>query len=313
MTRKTVANKMPGLSGRLADTDIRLLRIFKAVVECGGFTAAQVDLNITRAAISIAMADLEQRLSLRLCQRGRGGFAVTDQGQEVYRATLQLLSSLEDFRTQVNSIHAQLKGELNIGITDNLVTMPRMQITHALKALKKRGPDVQINIRMIPPGEVEKGVLDGHLHIGVVPELKPLAGLDYIRLYTEESRLYCSNTHPLFSQNEGVLTQALVESCDAVLPAYAQPSEVKALHQNLQGSATATDREGIIFLILTGCYVGYLPTHFAERWLLQGSLRALMPRQFGYTTQYVAITRKAARFNRILDSYLEYLKREMRA
>ncbi len=313
MTRKTAPNKMLGLSGRLADTDIRLLRIFKTVVECGGFTAAQVDLNITRAAISIAMADLEQRLSLRLCQRGRGGFAVTDQGQEVYRATLQLLASLEDFRTQVNSIHAQLKGELNIGITDNLVTMPRMQITHALKVLKERGPDVQINIRITPPGEVEKGVLDGHLHIGVVPELKPLAGLDYIRLYSEESHLYCSNTHPLFQQNEGALSQALVESYDAVLPAYAQPPEVKALHQSLQGSATATDREGIAFLILTGRYVGYLPTHFAERWLLQGVLRALMPRQFGYTTQYVAITRKAARFNRVLDSYLEYLKREMRA
>ncbi len=302
------APKSTGLSGRLADTDIRLLRIFKAVIECGGFTAAQVDLNISRAAISIAMADLEQRLSLRLCQRGRGGFSVTDQGREVYQSTLQLLSALEEFRTQVNGLHAQLKGELNIGITDNFVTMPRMQITHAVKALKERAPDVHINMRMAPPGEIEIGVLDGHLHIGVVPVLKPLAGLDYIPLYSEESHLYCSNTHPLFEQSERTLTQAEIESFDTVLPTYAQPPEIKALQQNLKSSATATDREGIAFLILTGQYVGYLPTHFAERWLLQGVMRALLPKEFHYATRYAAITRKGARFNRVLSSYLEHLQ-----
>lgn len=294
-------------SGRVADTDIRLLRIYKAVVECGGFAAAEVTLNISRAAISIAMSDLEQRLSLRLCQRGRGGFSLTDQGQQVYQAILQLLSALEDFRTQVNSIHTQLKGELNIGITDNLVTMPRMRITHAIKSLKEKGPDVTVNIRMTPPSEIEIGVLDGRLHIGVVPTLKPLSGLSYIPLYEEESHLYCSNTHPLFMRDESDISPNDIHASDAVLPAYAQPPEVKALYQNMISTATATDREGIAFLILTGRYIGYLPTHFAERWLLKGSLRALLPKQYCYLTRYAAITRKDARPNLVLESYLAEL------
>ena len=298
---------MSELSGQVADTDIRLLRIYKAVVECGGFAAAEVTLNISRAAISIAMSDLEQRLSLRLCQRGRGGFSLTDEGQQVYQAILQLLSALEDFRTQVNSIHTQLKGELNIGITDNLVTMPRMRITRAIKSLKEKGPDVTINIRMTPPSDIEIGVLDGRLHIGVVPTLKPLTGLAYIPLYEEESQLYCSNTHPLFMRNESELTLDEINASDAVLPAYAQPPEVKALYQDMRSSATATDREGIAFLILTGQYIGYLPTHFAERWLLKGSLRALLPKQLNYTTPYAAITRKNARPNLVLECYLSEL------
>lgn len=302
-----MSSKM-GLSGRLADTDIRLLHIFKAVVECGGFTAAEVDLNISRAAISMAIADLEQRLSLRLCSRGRAGFSLTDQGKEVYGAVLQLLSALEDFKTQVNSIHAQLKGELNIGITDNLVTMPRMKVTRALRALKQQGPEVRINIRMSPPGEIEIGILDGHLHLGVVPVLKPLAGLDYIPLYDEESNLYCSHNHPLFSKSAGELAKLDITSHDAVLPAYAQPIKVKTKTQHLLGSATASDREGVAFLILTGLYIGYLPTHFAERWLSQGSIRALLPKEHTYSTPYAAITRKAARPNRVLESYLKHLK-----
>ena len=47
--------------------------------------------------------------------------------------------------------HQHLRGELTIGLTDNLVTLPHMRITHALAQLKERGPDVQIQIRMIAP------------------------------------------------------------------------------------------------------------------------------------------------------------------
>ena len=83
-------------SGQVADTDIRLLRIFRTVVESGGFSAAEVELNISVSAISIAVADLEKRLGMKLCQRGRAGFALTDEGGEVYQAVLQLLASLEE-------------------------------------------------------------------------------------------------------------------------------------------------------------------------------------------------------------------------
>ncbi|OUS32453.1 LysR family transcriptional regulator ['Osedax' symbiont bacterium Rs2_46_30_T18] len=305
---KNITSSRPrGLSGRLADTDIRLLKIYKAVVECGGFTTAEVELNISRAAISIAMSDLEQRLSLRLCQRGRSGFSMTPQGTEVYQATLQLFSALEDFRTQVNSIHHQLKGELNIGITDNLVTMPKMIITKALSNLKKRGPEVRINIRMIPPGDIEMGVLDGKLHTGVIPVLKKLPGLEYLSLYKEQSNLYCSSAHPLFMLQERDISTEQIEGYDAVLPAYAQPARIKAMYQRLKGTATATDREGIAFLILTGHYIGYLPTHFAERWLLQGTLRAILPRELNFQTPISAISRKGARTNLVLQSYLEQL------
>jgi DNA-binding transcriptional LysR family regulator len=293
------------IAGRIADTDIRLLKIFKAVVECGGFTNAQVDLNISRAAISIAMSDLEHRLSLKLCRRGRSGFSMTDQGNEVYHATLALFSALENFRTQVNIIHQQLKGELNIGITDTLVTMPRMKITKALSGLKQRGPEVKVNIRMIPPADIEMGVLDGKLHTGVIPVSKILPGLDYISLYNEQSHLYCCHNHPLFAQHP--LSVERIEQYEAVLPAYAQSASIKTLYQHLKGTATATDREGIAFLILTGHYIGYLPIHFAERWVAKGKLRALLPEELHFETPIAAISRKGAMTNLVLNCYLQQL------
>ncbi|VEB41567.1 chromosome replication initiation inhibitor protein [Chromobacterium violaceum] len=67
-------NRKPAL-GQVSDFDIRLLRLFRAVAECGGFSAAEGVLGISRSAISLQMGDLEKRLGIRLCQRGRAGFA----------------------------------------------------------------------------------------------------------------------------------------------------------------------------------------------------------------------------------------------
>jgi DNA-binding transcriptional LysR family regulator len=302
-----MSRRKEALTGQLSDADLRLLKIYRKVVECGGFSAAEVELNISRAAISMAMNDLETRLGLRLCQRGRSGFSLTDEGAEVYEATLQLLAAVEGFRTRVNGLHAWLKGELNIGITDNLVSMPQMHITKALSALKERGPDVRINIRMIPPSDIELGVLDGRLHTGVIPALKTLPGLHYLSLYEETSQLYCASDHPLFD-SEAVTEQQLA-NCDAVVPAYAQTPKVKALHEPLRAAASATDREGIAFLILSGRYIGYLPTHYAERWERDGRMRALNPGRWHYLTHYSAITRKGAPPNLVLETYLQELGR----
>ena len=291
------------------EADLRLLKVFKTVVECGGFSAAEVELNISRAAISLHMAGLERRLGLRLCRRGRAGFLLTGEGRRVYEAILRLLAALESFRSEINSVHARLRGELNIGITDNLVTLPHMRVTHALRVLKKQGPDVRVNIRMIPPNEIERGVLDGRLHIGVVPNRRPLPGLQAFPLYDEESRLYCGQGHPLFDLPPAAVTREAVEMADAVAPAQPQVPEAMHVYQSLNTTATATDREGVAFLILTGCYVGFLPTHFARQWEERGTMRPLLPATHRYKLEFRAITQKGAQPNLVLETFLALLKR----
>lgn len=295
------------LWGQVTNFDIRLLRVFRAVVECGGFSAAEVELNISRSAISISMADLEERVGLRLCQRGRAGFSLTDEGEQVYQASLQLMTSLENFRIQVNAIHAELKGELIIGITNNLVTMKHMKVTNALHTLKKLGPEIEVQIRMNPPNEIERNVLDGGLHVGVVPDLRPLPGLEYYQLYDEQSHLYCNCDHPLFAMADSKISDEMIYQADAVSPAYAQVAETKVHYQDLNTTAIANDREGVAFLIHTGSYVGYLPTHFAEQWVQSGEIRALRSDKFNYSTNYHAVTRKGARPNLILETFLKEL------
>jgi|TARA_B110000014_G_C20080308_1_gene564406 DNA-binding transcriptional LysR family regulator len=295
------------LPKQLGDAHIRLLRIFKVVIEAGGFSAAEVDLNISRPAISLAISELESLLQMQLCHRGRSGFSVTEQGEQVYQSTLELLGSIENFRSQMNAINTSLVGELNIGITDNLVTSEQMRVTKALSSFKQRAPEVIVNIRMIAPNDIEAAVLNGKLHIGIVPELRTLPGLNYLPLYKEQSLLYCSEQHPLFHQDLHVTSDESLAKYDAVVPSYPQSAEIKHQQKLLNATATSTGREGIAILILTGRYIGFLPTHFAQQWLSQDKVREIEAHKRFFYTNFSAITSKGARSHLILEAFLEEL------
>ncbi len=292
---------------QVSDFDLRLLRLFKTVAECGSFAAAEGALGITRSAISLHMSDLEKRLGMRLCQRGRAGFALTDEGREVLRASETVLVAIEGFRSEVNQMHQQLRGDLNVGIVNNLVTQPRMRITQALKAVRAEGAGVRINLSMSTPGEIERGLLDGRLHVGAVPLITPLSGLEYSLLYEERSNLYCSHEHPLFARAAEVSNEEL-KTADAVVPSYRMTAEAIGLHQLLNFAASATDREGIAFLILTGSYIGFLPDHYAATWVEKGLMAPLSPDRLFFEAKLAVATRKGRRQNLILERFLDSLQ-----
>ncbi|MCB5224931.1 MAG: LysR family transcriptional regulator [Candidatus Cloacimonetes bacterium] len=295
---------------RIGAADLKLIQVFRAVVENGGFAAAAAALRITASTVSIHMGNLETRLGLTLCQRGRAGFALTEEGKEVYEASLHLLASMEAFRTQINSLHAVLRGELNIGITDNLVTIPQMYVSNALSAIKRRGPEIHISIHMGPAGEVERSVINGHFQVGVVPLIKKIRALEYVSLYDETVYLYCAADHPLYERANQTFRESALKTYDAVQPLYPLPPSRRKLQRALNETASARDREGVAFLILTGSYIGYLPEHFAARWVQSGQLRALNPQALFCRIPYAVITRRGRLPNRVLEEFLLEIKKQ---
>ncbi|RTY58296.1 LysR family transcriptional regulator [Pantoea sp. YU22] len=291
---------------QVTDFDLKLLRIFKTVSECGSFSVAESLLGITRSAISLNMSDLEKRLGMRLCQRGRSGFALTDEGREILRHSDSMMAAIENFRQQVNQMHKQLRGEFNIGIINNLVTQPRMKITHALDSLRASGPDIRLNISMMTASDIERGLMDGRLHVGALPLTSPISGLDYMQLYDEKSNLYCSSKHPLFSQ-ETPPDDAQLMQFDAVAPGFRMTAEAIGMHQKLHCTATASDREGIAFLILTGRFIGFLPDHYAAQWVEKAQMRAVAPARLHFSSKIGIATRTGRRANAILEKFIQSL------
>lgn len=298
----------PKKLNQVTDFDIKLLKIFKTVCDCHSFTAAESILGISRSAISLHMSDLENRLGIRLCQRGRAGFSLTDEGREVLQYIEMLTASIEDFRAKINQMHNQLKGEFNIGIINNLVTMQSAYITKSLAQLAEENSEVVINISMSTLSDIECRVLDNRLHAGAIPLVSPLSGLDYFHLYQENSFLYCGENHPLFNHTAKINPKDL-KQWNTVLPNYAISPEAMKLHQLLNCSATASDREGIAFLILTGKFIGFLPDHYARKWVVDGFMKPIMQNVMHYSTPICLITHKGKNVNIILKTFMDILKR----
>ena len=184
---------------QVSDIDLRLLQVFLTVVRCGGFAAAQPILNIGQPTISEHMNRLETRIGVRLCERGRGGFRLTEPGQQVHQAALRLFTSIEDFRHEISDVDKQLRGKLNIGIIDNTITNTASPLPLAIHRFNQHAGEVQIQIEVKPPLELEQSVLHGRMHASIGPYPLRISGLDYHPLYEESQYLYCSNSHPFSS------------------------------------------------------------------------------------------------------------------
>ena len=99
---------------RVADADLRLLRIFATVVECKGFAVAQAELNLSASSISGYISALEQRLGVRLCTRGRAGFSITDKGAVIYREAQRPIKTVVSTHHSLffNVLHYELRNHV---------------------------------------------------------------------------------------------------------------------------------------------------------------------------------------------------------
>lgn len=70
-------------------------------------------------------------MGIRLCTRGRTGFALTSEGEKFHDAAQALLLATDGFRARVNEIHTEIVGELNIGMVDMLWSDPSRRVTAA--------------------------------------------------------------------------------------------------------------------------------------------------------------------------------------
>ncbi|MEH6575958.1 MAG: LysR family transcriptional regulator [Amphritea sp.] len=301
--------KRLSLSGNVSDLDLKLLRVFKTVVECGGFSAAEVELNIGRSAISRLMSDLETRLDMHLCLRGRSGFQLTDHGQLVYDSTLELLVDLEKFRANINAAHSRLVGELSLGLTDNMVTDSNSKIIEVLGQFHQEEPEVKISLQVAAPNEVERAVIEGRVNLGVVPYHHQLPGLKYYDLHQETSLLYCGTRHPLFALPDQGIDMRLIREYDFIVPGYSHTMLLKEHFPELKATATSYQVEGMATLILSGQYIGFLPSHYAALWVDKQQMRPLLPDTLLYHVPFKIITRRDAQPNLLRSAFLHALRK----
>lgn len=291
---------------RIADVDLRLLRVFAAVAEAGGYSGAQSILNVGTSTISLHMSELESRLGFQLCVRGRGGFRLTERGERAYEEARRLFAALDDFSSNMSGLQKRLSGRLRIGMVDVLSTHPRFPLPEAIRRFNRLDNDVHVEIVVAPRRELERMLLSGSLHAAFGPHIQNIKGLEFRPLFAEAHRLHCGAGHVLFGEKRKLGREDVIKHA-YVLRSYHGDFD-RALFPGADPRATAHDMEGMLILLMSGHYVGLLPDHFSVRWVEAGKLRAIDAPDFSYESQHTLVTRKGATQPEALKAFLAALK-----
>ena len=304
MLQEPDANSTP----RLYKADLHLLAVFMTVAQCGGFAAAQVAMNVSQSTISRKIGDLERRLGMRLCQRGRAGFHLTDKGRVVYEACEQLSTALESFRTRVGALYDELVGELSIAIIDNWATERGYPIAEVLQTFRGKARRVHIHIHTLAPDEIERAVLENRVNFGIGVFHQHRPGLRYEALYDDPVELYCGAGHALFDRAPHEIDSDDLQAADLVHRAYLSERQVAPLTSELHSTATARQIEGVAFLILSGWHIGYMPVGYAERWVASGRMRSILPETYRLTTKIELVTRRGVAMTLVGRTFADLLR-----
>ncbi len=276
---------------QLADIDLKLLRIFYAIVKNDGFSAAQYELNMSLPAISSAMTQLEQRLGFKLCERGRGGFELTEGGGLVFRELRRLFESIDQFQDAVHQYVGDLHGQIAIAVDDAIVTNYRCPLHLIIRQFVQSAPKLHVNLTIMAPPKMEQAMLEKQLTIAVGPFRETSDALKKTQLYNETQLLCCGRGHPAFGISDRRQADAAISKSDYAARNYKDES-FNLDNAQFSKSFSVSNMEALLALILTGKYIGYLPRHFCEDWVEKGEVWTILPEFYSYKTPISALHRK---------------------
>lgn len=281
--------------------NIRQLQIFDCVARWKSYARAQQELGISVSAISNAMSQLEENLGFSLCQRGRGGFVLTEKGQLYLQQTIRVLSELHELERQSSLLKGEQSGTICISTLDSIETETALSLPVVLRSFSDKFPNAHIKLIIRTPAEQLSGVLNNNIDLAIGSFNSGVHNIISEPLYREQHWLYCNDLHPLFYSRQ--LDKTVISQTPLVTRNYWNNNDLR--HRGFtKGSATVESVDAQLLLILSGKYIGYLPEHYALPWIKENRLRVLLPNEFGFQTPFSAICKRG----RSNEAYLKELR-----
>ncbi|MBT9315123.1 LysR family transcriptional regulator [Leptothoe spongobia] len=146
--------------------NISQLRVLVTIGQCGSFSDAALQLDMSQSAVSRAIASLENELNVPLLIRGRLGAKLTYVGERVVAHAQQILELRESIEYEVNLEKALYNSRLRIASF-------RSAATHLLPPkiaqFQRTYPRVDVSLDEFDPAGVEQALRNGDADLGLLP------------------------------------------------------------------------------------------------------------------------------------------------
>ncbi|MFG1279556.1 LysR family transcriptional regulator [Xanthobacter autotrophicus] len=122
---------------------LQAMQAFVTVVEAGSFSAAARRIGVGQPAISKTIAQLEERLQVRLLVRSTHSLAPTDAGVRFYERARSAIREAEEAELEARGAGAGLAGRLRVSAA---TTFARLLIVPRLPEFLARHPAIEIDV-----------------------------------------------------------------------------------------------------------------------------------------------------------------------
>jgi len=121
------------------------MRVFNAVVDTGSFIRAAEALDLSKAAVSRYIAELEGRLGVRLLHRTTRRLSLTEEGQVFYARSKELLVGLDEAEAEITSRSVAASGLVRVSAP---VTFGIRHLAPLWGEFRARYPEVTLDVTL---------------------------------------------------------------------------------------------------------------------------------------------------------------------
>ena len=121
------------------------MTVFTAVVDAGSFIRAAEGLNMSKAVVSRLVAELENRLGVRLLNRTTRTLSMTQEGQTFYLRCKAVLADVDEAEAEVMARRGQARGVLKLNVP---VTFGVMHLAPLWGEFMAQNPEVILDVTL---------------------------------------------------------------------------------------------------------------------------------------------------------------------
>jgi len=141
------------------------LQTLVSAVDLGTFSAAAAALHLSQPTVSLHIAELEDRLGVRLLLRGSGGVKPTGAGGLLVQRARTLLRDAQEAEEALRRYAAGRVGRLRLGATISIVTY---LLPNVLRSMETQNPDIDVDIRVLGSFDALADLSRGDLDVALV-------------------------------------------------------------------------------------------------------------------------------------------------
>ncbi|MFM0503498.1 LysR family transcriptional regulator [Paraburkholderia caffeinilytica] len=140
------------------------LQMLVAIAEHGTLMAAAEALSVSQPAVTKSIKELEARLGVQLLERSGAGVRLTRYGETLLRRARAVVAEIARAEREIEEMKSGAGRTLSIGVSllASSIAMP-----DALRAFRRRLPDVRLNVYECLPTQIIDGLRDGSFDLCV--------------------------------------------------------------------------------------------------------------------------------------------------